>query len=91
LTETAAKRRDSHTEGHRNRRKPGSACSLFPALRKCRRRNQKYRHQREHYRHSFLHYCLLMNCRQEVVPGHRAAGLTLEQQIAGKLQPANLD
>jgi len=32
-----------------------------------------------------------MNCRQEVVPGHRAAGLTLEQQIAGKLPPANLD
>src|SRR5258708_25342263 len=35
---------------------------------------------------SMLHYvidCLLINCCQEVVPGHRAAGLTLEQQIAG--------
>jgi hypothetical protein len=32
-----------------------------------------------------------MNCRQEVVPGHRAAGLTLEQQFAGKLRPANVN
>src|ERR1700730_8352927 len=28
---------------------------------------------------AFFIYCLLMNCRQEVVPGHRAAGLTLER------------
>src|SRR5271165_6805360 len=40
---------------------------------------------------TFFMYCLLMNCRQEVVPGHRAAGLTLEQQIAGELPPANLN
>src|SRR4029077_68029 len=31
--------------------------------------------------HFFL-YCLLMNCRQEVVPGPRAAGLTLERPPA---------
>jgi hypothetical protein len=32
-----------------------------------------------------------MDCRQEVVPGHRAAGLTLEQQFAGDLPPAKLE
>ena len=32
-----------------------------------------------------------MNCRQEVVPGHRAAGLTLKQHIAGKNSLAKLD
>jgi hypothetical protein len=28
---------------------------------------------------AFFMYCLLLKCRQEVVPGHRAAGLTLER------------
>ena len=28
---------------------------------------------------AFFMYCLLLNCRQEVVPGHRAAGLTLKR------------
>jgi len=32
-----------------------------------------------------------MNRRQEVVPGHRAAGLTLEQRFAGKNSPAKLN
>jgi hypothetical protein len=32
-----------------------------------------------------------MNRRQEVVPGHRAAGLTLKQRIAGNESPAKLD
>jgi len=32
-----------------------------------------------------------MNRGQEVVPGHRAAGLTLKQHIAGKNSPAKVD
>jgi len=36
-------------------------------------------------------YFLLMNCRQEVVPGHRAAGLTLERQIAGNSSAGKFD
>jgi len=31
-----------------------------------------------------------MNCRQEVVPGHRAAGLTLERPLP-ELQSGKLD
>src|ERR1700722_15849705 len=81
LAQTAAERRDGYAEANRDHQsgRVDRRLSRFWGLRERRRCNDEHRDERDQNNCCFLHNFLLMNCRQEVVPGHRAAGLTLER------------